>query len=111
MAYIGRSGWNDLAFGGGIPDEELLEAVDESYRLVVGQAAQEAPARGLGRLTYADSRASGRLAPAGQPDQAGDDERDVEHAGDLLDHHQRPGVVEHRVDVGQPTLVSVVNDR
>ena len=37
MAYIGRSGWNDLTFGGAIPDEELLEAVDESYRLVVGK--------------------------------------------------------------------------
>jgi predicted DNA-binding protein (MmcQ/YjbR family) len=35
MAYIGRSGWNDLAFDGRIPDDELLEAVDESYRLVV----------------------------------------------------------------------------
>jgi predicted DNA-binding protein (MmcQ/YjbR family) len=35
MAYIGRSGWNDLSFDGGIPDDELLEAVDESYRLVV----------------------------------------------------------------------------
>jgi predicted DNA-binding protein (MmcQ/YjbR family) len=35
MAYIGRSGWNSLAFGGAIPDEELLEAVDESYWLVV----------------------------------------------------------------------------
>jgi predicted DNA-binding protein (MmcQ/YjbR family) len=35
MAYIGRSGWNDLAFDGAIPDDELLEAVDESYRLVV----------------------------------------------------------------------------
>ncbi len=35
MPYIGRSGWNDLAFGGGIPDEDLLDAVDESYRLVV----------------------------------------------------------------------------
>jgi predicted DNA-binding protein (MmcQ/YjbR family) len=33
-AYIGRSGWNDLAFAG-IPDDELREAVDESYRLVV----------------------------------------------------------------------------
>ncbi|MDN4175322.1 MmcQ/YjbR family DNA-binding protein [Nocardioides sp. SOB77] len=33
MAYIGRSGWNDLSFE--IPDDELLEAVDESYRLVV----------------------------------------------------------------------------
>lgn len=35
MRYIGRSGWNDLALAGAIPDEELLEAVDESYRLVV----------------------------------------------------------------------------
>src|ERR1044072_3990251 len=33
MAYIGRSGWNDLAFGGAIPDDELFEAVDQSYRL------------------------------------------------------------------------------
>jgi len=37
MAYIGRSGWNDLAYGGAIPDDELLEAVDESYRLVVAK--------------------------------------------------------------------------
>lgn len=37
MRYIGRSGWNDLAFGGAIPDEDLLEAVDESYRLVVAK--------------------------------------------------------------------------
>jgi len=35
MAYIGRSGWNDLSFE--IPDDELLEAVDESYRLVVSK--------------------------------------------------------------------------
>lgn len=34
MAYIGRSGWNDLAFDG-IPDDELLDAVDDSYRRVV----------------------------------------------------------------------------
>ncbi|WP_457206106.1 MmcQ/YjbR family DNA-binding protein [Nocardioides sp. P5_C9_2] len=37
MAYIGRSGWNDLSLGGTIPDDELLEAVDESYRLVVSR--------------------------------------------------------------------------
>ena len=37
MAYIGRSGWNDLAFDRAIADEELLEAVDESYALVVGK--------------------------------------------------------------------------
>ncbi len=35
MPYIGRSGWNNLALGGAIPDDELLEAVDESYRIVV----------------------------------------------------------------------------
>ena len=37
MAYIGRSGWNDLALAGAIPDEELVEAVEESYRLVVSR--------------------------------------------------------------------------
>ena len=37
MAYIGRSGWNDLALDGAIPDEELVEAVEESYRLVVSR--------------------------------------------------------------------------
>lgn len=34
MRYIGRSGWNDLAFDG-IPDDELVDAVDDSYRRVV----------------------------------------------------------------------------
>ena len=37
MAYIGRSGWNDLSFRGAIPDDELVEAVEESYRLVVSR--------------------------------------------------------------------------
>jgi predicted DNA-binding protein (MmcQ/YjbR family) len=37
MAYIGRSGWNNLSFGGAIPDDEIIEAVDESYRLVVAR--------------------------------------------------------------------------
>ena len=35
MAYIGRSGWNTLRFGGAIPDEEIYDAIDESYHLVV----------------------------------------------------------------------------
>ena len=35
MAYLGRSGWNSLALAGEIPDDEILEAVEESYRLVV----------------------------------------------------------------------------
>jgi predicted DNA-binding protein (MmcQ/YjbR family) len=37
MAYIGRSGWNTLRLGAGIPDDEILEAVDESYGLVVSR--------------------------------------------------------------------------
>lgn len=35
MAYIGRSGWNNLRFNGAIDDDELCEAVEDSYRLVV----------------------------------------------------------------------------
>ena len=35
MAYIGRSGWNTLRVGGAIPDDEIHDAVDESYALVV----------------------------------------------------------------------------
>jgi predicted DNA-binding protein (MmcQ/YjbR family) len=35
--YIGRFGWNSLRFGGAIPDSEVIEAVDESYRLVVAK--------------------------------------------------------------------------
>ena len=37
MPYLGRSGWNSLTFGAGIPDDEVLEAVDESYGLVVSR--------------------------------------------------------------------------
>ena len=48
MAYIGRSGWNDLTFGGAIPDEDLLDAVDESYRLVVEGCPRSCAARRRG---------------------------------------------------------------
>ena len=34
-AYIGRSGWDTLDTGGGIPDDELRETIDRSYELVV----------------------------------------------------------------------------
>jgi len=37
MAYIGRSGWNNLTVGGAIPDEEILEAIDASYTTVVSK--------------------------------------------------------------------------
>lgn len=35
--YIGRSGWNVLRLDGAIGDDELLEAVDVSYDLVVAR--------------------------------------------------------------------------
>lgn len=37
MAYIGRSGWNTLRVGAGIPDDEVREAIDVSYDLVVSK--------------------------------------------------------------------------
>lgn len=37
MAYIGRSGWNTLNLGGGIPDHELRDAIDDSYLSVVSR--------------------------------------------------------------------------
>lgn len=37
MPYLGRSGWNSLSLAGDVPDDELLDAVDESYRLVVSR--------------------------------------------------------------------------
>ena len=37
MPYIGRSGWNTLRIGAGIPDDEICDAVDTSYALVVGK--------------------------------------------------------------------------
>ncbi|GGO22712.1 MmcQ/YjbR family DNA-binding protein [Micromonospora parathelypteridis] len=37
MAYIGRSGWNTLRLDGGIDGEELTEAVDASYDMVVAK--------------------------------------------------------------------------
>ena len=37
MPYIGRSGWNTLRIGGGIPDDELLAAIDASYDTIVAR--------------------------------------------------------------------------
>jgi predicted DNA-binding protein (MmcQ/YjbR family) len=37
MAYIGRSGWNTLRIGGAIPDDEIRQAIDDSYDLVVAK--------------------------------------------------------------------------
>lgn len=37
MAYIGRHGWNTLTLDGTIPDDEVCEAIDVSYELVVAK--------------------------------------------------------------------------
>jgi predicted DNA-binding protein (MmcQ/YjbR family) len=37
MPYVGRSGWNTLRVGGAISDDEIEEAVDTSYDLVVSR--------------------------------------------------------------------------
>jgi predicted DNA-binding protein (MmcQ/YjbR family) len=37
MAYIGRSGWNTLSIAGAIPDDEIRDAIDTSYELVVAK--------------------------------------------------------------------------
>ena len=37
MAYIGRSGWNTLKVNGAIADDELREAIDDSYDTVVSK--------------------------------------------------------------------------
>jgi predicted DNA-binding protein (MmcQ/YjbR family) len=45
-AYIGRYGWNSLRYGGAIPDDEVLEAVDASYDQVVSSLPKkDRPAR------------------------------------------------------------------
>ena len=37
MPYIGRSGWNTFDVGRDIPDDEIREAIDESYTRVVAK--------------------------------------------------------------------------
>jgi predicted DNA-binding protein (MmcQ/YjbR family) len=37
MPYIGRHGWNTVAVDGTVPDDELLEVVDDSYAAVVAK--------------------------------------------------------------------------
>ena len=37
VAYIGRSGWNTVQIGGAVPDDEILELIDESYDAVVAK--------------------------------------------------------------------------
>jgi predicted DNA-binding protein (MmcQ/YjbR family) len=48
MPYIGRSGWNTLQANGAIPADELLEAIDSSYRAVVSKLPKKDRPSGIG---------------------------------------------------------------
>lgn len=37
MAHLGRYGWNTVALDGTIPEDEIVELVDQSYALVVAK--------------------------------------------------------------------------
>ncbi len=58
MAYIGRSGWNSLSIGGAIPDDEILEAIDASYAMVVSKLPKKDRPASLGadRVQFGDGR-------------------------------------------------------
>ena len=69
MPYIGRSGWNNLTTGSAIPDDEVLEAVDASYAMVVSKLPKkDRPASLRSRQAPPGPRppgpALGRPAPA-----------------------------------------------
>ena len=65
MAYIGRSGWNNLRYGGAIDDEELLRGGRRVLRLGGRQAGEEAPPAGLGGLS--DDSATADIAADTRP--------------------------------------------
>ena len=46
MPFLGRSGWITLSFGGAVPEQDLRDAVDESYRLVVAGLPKRLRAEG-----------------------------------------------------------------
>ena len=77
MAYIGRSGWNDLLLSGAIPDEELLDAIDDSYRRVV--AALPAAHRPEGWDAEPEPEPEPEPAPEPAPESApGSDDPELE---------------------------------
>ena len=73
MAYIGRSGWNDLSFRGDIPDDELLEAVDESYHLVVSGLPVKHRPEGWGAAPSGSGSAEPDVDGPEEADQAADE--------------------------------------
>jgi len=105
MAYIGRSGWNNLLIGGAIPDDEVLEAIDASYVAVVSKLPKKdrplpPPPRTSGRRGF--SRVPGRTVEtrrrrttaschylASRPAQAAERCRRVGHTGHMAGRSSR----------------------
>jgi predicted DNA-binding protein (MmcQ/YjbR family) len=57
MAYIGRSGWNNLTIGGAIPDDEILAAIDASYDAVVSKLPKkDRPGAALPHMPHHDDK-------------------------------------------------------
>ena len=47
MSYIGRSGWNTLRLNGAIPDDEIRDAIDDSYDTVVAKLPKRLAIRSI----------------------------------------------------------------
>ena len=65
MAYIGRSGWNTLRIGGGIPDREIEEAIDDSYLMVVSKLPKKRRPAGWDRSTEDETRRGEKIFEEG----------------------------------------------
>lgn len=71
MAYIGRSGWNTLRLGGAIPDDEIREALDVSYDLVVSRLPKKHRPQGPAQESAPKSaQKPGPRAAKGTPQQS-----------------------------------------
>ncbi|MGA7096326.1 MAG: MmcQ/YjbR family DNA-binding protein [Acidimicrobiia bacterium] len=51
MSYIGRHAWNVITVGGAVPDDEILEAIEDSYLIVAGKLAKTRRPEGWDRFS------------------------------------------------------------
>ena len=65
MPYIGRSGWNTLAVASAIPDDEILEAIDASYQMVVSKLPKKDRPASLPPAALSQARRGILCAPQG----------------------------------------------
>ncbi len=60
---LGWSGWNRFQVGGAIPDDELLETVDESHTPIVGTLPRKHRPEGGTRPLGASEKLTGSAVP------------------------------------------------